>query len=239
MPKTGGQPTSGAESRRQSRRNRAPMPVVSNTQTKSARRPSGKSSKRDCCPVIGGTPRLFSNVHTLIDEARLQTRIIEIAAEINRDFGHISLLYLIVVLRGGCFFAVDLAKSLLMPCRLDYIRVTSYSGAQSSGVMSLVSDIKTDIRGKPVIVIEDIVDTGFTMKFVLSYLSLHEPGEVRVAALLDKPTRRRFDVPIDYRGFEVPDVFVAGYGLDGLDDTMANLPRILALDDAEESRPPR
>ncbi len=167
-------------------------------------------------------------MHTLIESNVLQARIAELAGEINRDFDGVELLYLIVVLRGGCFFAVDLAKRLNMPCRLDYIRVTSYAGTQSSGVISLVSDIKTNIRGMPVIVVEDIVDTGFTMKFVLSYLALHEPGDVRVAALLDKPSRRKFDVPIYYRGFEIPDVFVAGYGLDGLDDTMANLPRIVA-----------
>jgi len=170
------------------------------------------------------------SMRTLIDSEALQARIGQLAAEINRDYGRVELLYLIVVLRGGCFFAVDLAKQLQMPCRLDYIRVTSYPGTQSSGVMSLVSDIKTDIRQRPVIVVEDIVDTGFTMKFVLNYLSLHEPGQIKVAALLDKPSRRKHQVPIDYLGFEVPDVFVAGYGLDGLDDTMANLPRIVALD---------
>jgi len=171
-------------------------------------------------------------VRTLIDEQQLQGRVSEIANELNRDFGDVELLYLIVILRGGCFFGVDLAKQLQMPCRLDYIRVTSYSGTQSSGVMSLVSDIKTDIRDKPVIVVEDIVDTGFTMKFVLNYLSLHGPGTMKVAALLDKPSRRVHHVPIDYLGFEIPDVFVAGYGLDGLDDTMANIPRIIALDEA-------
>lgn len=169
-------------------------------------------------------------MRTLIDADALQERIQALADEINRDFGDEELLYLIVVLRGGCFFAVDLAKRLEMPCRLDYIRVTSYTGTQSSGIMSLVSDINSDIRGRHVIVVEDIVDTGFTMRFVLNYLALHEPGDIRVATLLDKPSRRKFDVPIHYTGFEVPDVFVAGYGLDGLDDTMANLPRIVALD---------
>lgn len=168
-------------------------------------------------------------MRVLIEQDRLQQRITEIADEINRDFDGVELLYLIIVLRGGCFFGVDLAKRLSMPCRLDYIRVTSYTGTKSSGVMSLVSDIKTDIRHRPVIVVEDIVDTGFTMKFVLSYLALHQPGDLRVAALLDKPSRREHDVPIHYRGFEVPDVFVAGYGLDGLDDTMANLPQIIAV----------
>ena len=169
-------------------------------------------------------------MRTLIEADALQDRIAAIADELNHDFAGVELLYLVVVLRGGCFFAVDLAKRIELPCRLDYIRVTSYAGSESSGVMSLVSDIKTNIRGKPVIVVEDIVDTGFTMKFVLNYLSLHEPDPIRVAALLDKPSRRKFTVPIDYIGFEVPDVFVAGYGLDGLDDTMANLPRIVALD---------
>ncbi|HZT97538.1 MAG TPA: hypoxanthine phosphoribosyltransferase [Chloroflexota bacterium] len=169
-------------------------------------------------------------LQTLIDSTRLQGRISEIAREINADFAGVELLYLVVVLRGGCFFAVDLAKQLEMPCRLDYIRVTSYTGTQSSGVMSLVSDIKTNIKGHPVIVVEDIVDTGFTMRFVLNYLALHEPGVVKVATLLDKPSRRKFEVPIDYLGFEIPDVFVAGYGLDGLDDTMANIPRIVAVE---------
>ncbi|HEV3311265.1 MAG TPA: hypoxanthine phosphoribosyltransferase [Chloroflexota bacterium] len=169
-------------------------------------------------------------MRTLIETDELQDRIAAIAGEINRDFGGVELLYLVVVLRGGCFFAVDLAKRLEMPCRLDYIRVTSYTGTESSGVMSMVSDIKTNIHGQRVIVVEDIVDTGFTMRFVLNYLALHEPSVIKVAALLDKPSRRKHEVPIDYLGFEVPDVFVAGYGLDGLDDTMANLPRIIALD---------
>jgi hypoxanthine phosphoribosyltransferase len=178
-----------------------------------------------------GEPRinqLSSGVQTLIDTPELLARVTQIAEEINRDYAGESLLYLIVILRGGCFFAVDLAKQLTMPCRLDYIRVTSYSGSQSTGVMSMVSDIKTDIRGKPVIVVEDIVDTGLTMRFVLSYLALREPRSIKVAALLDKPSRREHPVQIDYLGFEVPDIFVAGYGLDGVDDTMANLPRIVS-----------
>lgn len=169
-------------------------------------------------------------MRTLVEEDALQRRIAEIADEINCDYAAVDLLYLVVILRGGCFFAVDLAKKLTMPCRLDYIRVTSYSGTESTGVMSLVSDIKTDVRGQPVVVVEDIIDTGFTMRFVLNYLALHEPGSLKVAALLDKPSRRKHPVPIDYLGFTVPDVFVAGYGLDGMDDTMANLPRIIALD---------
>ncbi|HEX6506617.1 MAG TPA: hypoxanthine phosphoribosyltransferase [Chloroflexota bacterium] len=177
----------------------------------------------------------------LISEDRIQQRVTEIAEEINADFRGVDLLYLIVILRGGCFFGVDLAKRLSMPVRLDYIRVTTYSGKQSSGVVSMVSDIMTDIRGKPVLVLDDIIDTGFTMKWILQYLELKHPGAVRVAALLDKPARREFDVTIDYLGFTVPNVFVAGYGLDGLDDTMANIPRVVAVEDTEEpvSVPPR
>jgi hypoxanthine phosphoribosyltransferase len=83
-------------------------------------------------------------------------------------------------------------------------------------------------------VIDDIIDTGFTMQWILQYLELKKPGVVRVAALLDKPARREFDVPIDYVGFVVPNVFVAGYGLDGLDDTMANLPQVIAIEDTDE-----
>jgi hypoxanthine phosphoribosyltransferase len=170
----------------------------------------------------------------LISAEQVQARIDELAAEINEDFAEVELLFMIVILRGGCFFGTDLAKRLRMPVRLDYIRVTTYAGKESTGVVSLVSDVKTDLRGAPVLVIDDIVDTGFTMQWILQYLDLKKPGVVRVAALLDKPARREFDVPIDYLGFVVPNVFVAGYGLDGLDDTMANLPKIIAVEDTEE-----
>lgn len=177
----------------------------------------------------------------LISEDQIQSRVGELAEEINADFREVDLLLMIIILRGGSFFGTDLAKRLRMPVRLDYIRVTTYSGSESTGVVSMVSDVKTDIRKRPVLVVDDIVDTGFTMQWILQYLELKRPGVVRVAALLDKPARREFDVHIDYVGFTVPNVFVAGYGLDGLDDTMANLPRVVAVEDTEESAwiPPR
>ncbi|GAC1653385.1 MAG: hypoxanthine phosphoribosyltransferase [Acidobacteriaceae bacterium] len=169
----------------------------------------------------------------LISADRIQRRIDELADEINADFGHVDLLLMIIILRGGSFFGTDLAKRLAMPVRLDYIRVTSYAGDKSTGVVSLVSDVKADIRSRPVLVVDDIVDTGFTMSWILQYLELKRPGLVRVAALLDKPARREYEVHIDYVGFDVPNVFVAGYGLDGLDDTMANIPRIVAVEDTD------
>jgi len=177
----------------------------------------------------------------LISTDQVQARVAELAEEINADFSEVDLLFMVIILRGGCFFGVDLAKRLRMPVRLDYVRVTTYSGTQSTGVVSLVSDIMTDVRGKPVLVVDDIVDTGFTMEWILRYLELKHAGVLRVAALLDKPARREFDVHIDYLGFTVPNVFVAGYGLDGLDDTMANLPKIIAVEDTEEEAaiPPR
>ena len=177
----------------------------------------------------------------LISAEQIQARVDELAEEINADFQDVDLLFMIVILRGGCFFGTDLAKRLHMPVRLDYIRVTTYSGSESTGVVSMISDIKTDIRGKRILVVDDIVDSGFTMQWILRYLELKHPSVVRVAALLDKPTRREFDVHIDYVGFTVPNVFVAGYGLDGLDDTMANLPRVVAVHDTDEkvTVPPR
>jgi hypoxanthine phosphoribosyltransferase len=180
-------------------------------------------------------------VRELISAERIQQRLDELAQEINADFGATDLLIMIIILRGGSFFGTDLAKRLTMPVRLDYIRVASYSGSESTGVVSMVSDVKTDIRGRPVLVVDDIVDTGFTMQWILRFLDLKHPGSVRVAALLDKPARREFDVHIDYLGFTVPNVFVAGYGLDGLDDTMANMPRVVAVEetDKEVSVPPR
>jgi hypoxanthine phosphoribosyltransferase len=180
-------------------------------------------------------------VQELISADDIQARVAELADEINADFAGVDLLFLIIILRGGCFFGVDLAKRLTMPVRLDYVRVTTYSGTQSTGVVSMVSDIMTDIRGRPVLVVDDIIDTGFTMEWILRYLELKHPGVVRVAALLDKPARREFDLHIDYLGFVVPNVFVAGYGLDGLDDTMANMPRVIAVEETDEavSVPPR
>jgi len=180
-------------------------------------------------------------VRELISEEQIQQRVAELAEEINADFHQVELLYLIVILRGGAFFGVDLAKRLRMPVRLDYVRITTYSGTKSTGVVSMVSDIMTDIRDKPVLVLDDIIDSGFTMEWILRYLQLKQPGLVRVAALLDKPARREFDVHIDYLGFIVPNVFVAGYGLDGLDDTMANIPRVIAVEktDEEVEIPPR
>jgi hypoxanthine phosphoribosyltransferase len=180
-------------------------------------------------------------VKELISADQVQARVAELAEEINADFSEVDLLFMVIILRGGCFFGVDLAKRLRMPVRLDYVRVTTYSGTQSTGVVSLVSDIMTDVRGKPVLVVDDIVDTGFTMEWILRYLELKHAGVLRVAALLDKPARREFDVHIDYLGFTVPNVFVAGYGLDGLDDTMANLPKIIAVEDTDEEAaiPPR
>jgi hypoxanthine phosphoribosyltransferase len=170
----------------------------------------------------------------LISADQIQTRVAELAHEINADWGDVELLYMVIVLRGGCFFGIDLAKRLTMPVRLDYIRLATYNGTSSTGVVSLVSDIKTDIRGKPVLVVDDIVDTGYTMSWILRYLELKRPGVVRVASLLNKPARREFETPIHYLGFTVPNVFVAGYGLDGLDDTMANIPRIVAVEETDE-----
>jgi hypoxanthine phosphoribosyltransferase len=170
----------------------------------------------------------------LISSEQIQRRVSDLADEINADWGDVDLLYLVIILRGGCFFGIDLAKQLTMPVRLDYIRVATYNGTSSTGVVSLVSDIKTDIRGKPVLVVDDIVDSGYTMSWILRYLELKKPGVVRVASLLDKPARREFDVPIHYLGFTVPNVFVAGYGLDGLDDTMANIPRIVAVETTDQ-----
>lgn len=177
----------------------------------------------------------------LVPADQIQERVRQLAEEINEDFAGVDLLFMIIILRGGCFFGTDLAKLLRMPVRLDYIRVATYDGTESSGVVSLVSDVKTDVRGRAVLVIDDIVDTGFTMQWILSYLELKKPGVVRVAALLDKPARREFDVHIDYLGFVVPNVFVAGYGLDGLDDTMANLPHVIAVEDTDDEVriPPR
>jgi|SRR5437588_3273143 len=162
----------------------------------------------------------------LITAEALQERVASLAAEIRADYQDASHpLSVIVVLKGACFFAVDLLKHLDVPCRMDFLQASSYSGTGSTGEVRLHSDITLPVAGTDVLLIEDIVDTGLTASWLAQHLASHHPASVRLCTLLNKPSARRIEVTIDYVGFTVPEAFVLGYGLD-YDEGYRNLPAI-------------
>ncbi|NJD58897.1 MAG: hypoxanthine phosphoribosyltransferase [Anaerolineales bacterium] len=162
----------------------------------------------------------------LISEAELQKRIAELGEQISQDYQGKELL-LVCILRGGVMFLTDLMRHISIPHMIDFMSVSSYGvGARRSrGQSRITLDINTDIHNMHVLLIEDIVDSGFTVKAVLELLSGREPKSLKVCALLDKVERREVEVPIDYHGFIIPDKFVFGYGLDA-DEYYRNLPFI-------------
>jgi hypoxanthine phosphoribosyltransferase len=162
----------------------------------------------------------------LIEEGALQTRIDELAAVISQDYAGADLL-LICILRGGVMFLTDLMRRLTVPHAIDFMAVSSYgSGArQSGGNVRITLDLTASIEDRDVLLVEDIIDSGNTIASVLELLKTRKPHSLKVCTLLDKASRRTVDVPIDYRGFHIPDKFVFGYGLD-LDEHYRNLPFI-------------
>lgn len=169
-------------------------------------------------------------LRVLIDEATIKARVADLAAQINADYADKDLL-LVGILRGGFVFLADLIRHLTIPCTLDFMCVTSYEpGARSSNRSPrILLDLREDILGRDVLLVEDIVDSGYTFDHLLQLLRTREPASLRVCALLSKPTRREVPVPIDYLGFEIPDQFVCGYGIDA-DERYRNLPYIAAVD---------
>lgn len=166
----------------------------------------------------------------LIDEKTLQARIRELGAQISADYPDGNLL-LICILRGGVPFLVDLSRCITSPHTVDYMAVSSYGVGkrESSGTVRVAMDLQTDIYGKDVLLVEDIVDSGHTIAYVLEMLQLRQPKSLKVCALLDKAERREAIVPIHYRGFEIPNKFVFGYGLD-IDEYYRNLPFVGVVD---------
>lgn len=159
----------------------------------------------------------------LINEEELQERIRELGAEISQDYEGQDLL-LICILRGGVLFLTDLMRELTVPHSIDFMAVSSYGvGArQSKGQVRITLDLTTSIGGRNVLLVEDIIDSGNTIASVLELLRLRRPKSLKVCTLLDKPERRESEIPIEYRGFEIPNKFVFGYGLD-LDEYYRNL----------------
>jgi len=168
---------------------------------------------------------------TLIDEKSLQNRIAEIGEEISRDYAGTDNLLMICILRGGIVFLVDLMRYITVPHQIDFMAISSYGvGArESEGNVRVTLDLQTNIRDKDVLLVEDIIDSGHTISHVLELLSTRQPRSLKVCSLLDKAERREVVVPIHYRGFEIPNKFVFGYGLD-LDEYYRNLPFIGVVD---------
>jgi hypoxanthine phosphoribosyltransferase len=173
-------------------------------------------------PESMGTP---NDVKTLISSDTLQKRIAELAAEIDRDYAGTDRLVCIGVLKGSVFFMVDLLKQVTVPLELDFFQTASYGSGTEPGEVRIRKDIDLAIRGSDVLLVEDIVDTGYTLRTILDLLRFRGARSVRLCALLDKEDRREVEVPIDYRGFPIEDVFVVGYGLDH-DEKYRNLPYI-------------
>ena len=150
----------------------------------------------------------------LVEAADLQRRVVELGAEINRDYQHKDLV-MIGVLKGAVLFLADLMRELEIPCEVDFMAVSSYgSSTDSSGVVRILKDLDASIEDRDVLLVEDIVDSGLTLHYLLKSLGARNPRSLEVCALLTKPDRRRVDLPIRYVGFEIPNRFVVGYGLD-------------------------
>jgi hypoxanthine phosphoribosyltransferase len=161
----------------------------------------------------------------LIGEAELQRRIGELAAQIDRDYAGCERLICVGVLKGSVFFMVDLLKRVNVPLAVDFFQTSSYGAATSPGEVRIRKDIDLSIRGSDVLLIEDIVDTGYTLRTILDLLRFRGARSVRLCALLDKAATREVEVPIDYCGFKIDNVFVVGYGLD-FDERYRNLPYV-------------
>jgi hypoxanthine phosphoribosyltransferase len=161
-------------------------------------------------------------LRVLLSEEQLRTRIAELGARITADYAG-KPLKLVGVLKGSFMFMADLARAIDLPLKVDFIGTTSYQGTTSTGVVRITNDLSRPIDGEHVLLVEDIVDTGLTMQYLLENLATRHPASVKVCALLEKPARAKVQIPIDYKGFSIPDEFVVGYGLDW-DGRFRNLP---------------
>jgi hypoxanthine phosphoribosyltransferase len=166
----------------------------------------------------------------LVAEDDLQRRVRELGQEISRDYEGKDL-FLVGVLKGAVFFLSDLMRAIDVPCEVDFMAVASYgSSTDSSGVVRILKDLDATIEGRDVLIVEDIIDSGLTLSYLLRTLNAREPRSLEVCALLTKPERRKVDLPIRYTGFEIPNRFAIGYGLDHA-ERYRNLPYVAALEE--------
>ena len=167
-------------------------------------------------------------IRVLLSEEEVDRRIKEVADQINRDYAGKEV-HLICVLKGGVFFMCELAKRITVPVSLDFMSVSSYGDdTKSSGVVRIVKDLDQPLEGRDVLIVEDILDTGVTLSNLVPMLKMRKPNSVKICTILDKPSRRKADIQPDYEGFQVPDEFVVGYGLD-YDEKYRNLPYVGVL----------
>lgn len=190
--------------------------------------PSGQTPSS--APSVA-TPR-SAPPRVLITADDLQRRVSELAAAINRDYAASERLICIGVLKGSVFFLVDLVKQLELPVAIDFFQTSSYGGGTSAGEVRIRKDLDLPVRDADVLLVEDIVDTGYTLRTILDLLRWRGARSVKLCALLDKVSRREVEVPIDYRGFEIEDLFVVGYGLD-FAERYRNLPYVGVLEEGK------
>jgi len=165
----------------------------------------------------------------LIEEDAVAARVAELGADVSTDYAGKDLL-LIGVLKGAVFFMADLMRELTIPCEVDFMAISSYGAStDSSGVVRILKDLDINIEGRHVLVVEDIIDSGLTLSYLMRMLESRNPASLEVCALLTKPDRREIDVPVRYTGFEIPNEFVIGYGLD-FGERYRNLPYVAVLD---------
>jgi hypoxanthine phosphoribosyltransferase len=174
----------------------------------------------------------------LVSRETIARMVETVGARISRDYQGREVL-LVCVLKGACVFLSDLMRRLDVPVKIDFMSVSSYgAGTETTGTVRILRDLDTDIAGKHVIVVEDIVDTGLTLRYLKEMLSTRHPASIAVCAAFDKPARRKVDVEVEYVGMEIPDAFIVGYGLD-LDGRYRNLPdvRVMTDDDGQGGTP--
>ena len=169
--------------------------------------------------------KLEHDISIMISEEELDAKILELGKKISDDYEG-KCVHLICILKGSIFFTCELAKRITVPVTIDFISVSSYgSGTVSSGSIKIKKELDESIEGKDVIVIEDIIDSGRTLSFLIPMLKDRKPNSLKLCTMLDKPERREFEIQVDYNGFQIPDKFVVGYGLD-YDQKYRNLPYI-------------
>ena len=164
----------------------------------------------------------------LLTEEQIHERVAELGAQIAKDYADKNLL-LVSVLKGSVAFMADLMRAIDIPLAIDFMAVSSYgSGVKTSGVVKIIKDLEIDLTGRDLLIVEDILDSGMTLSYIIDMLETRNPNSVRICTLLDKPERHQVDVPVESIGFTVPDEFVIGYGLD-YDERYRNLPYIGVL----------
>ena len=176
---------------------------------------------------------MSERIEVLLSEAEVDAKIQELGEQISRDYAG-KQVHLVCVLKGGSFFMCELAKRITIPVSFDFMSVSSYGGdTKSSGMVRIVKDLDEPLEGKNVIVVEDIIDSGRTLSYLLELFGQRKPKSISLCTLLDKPDRRVVDVKVDYTGFNIPDEFVVGFGLD-YDQRYRNLPYIGTVEFVEE-----